>query len=370
MDDLHRQSALEIHRLLYRGEVRPTEVAEHYLCRIVEGGARVGAFAHVDPDAALARAAAVEREVPRAAPLWGMPLADKDLQHRAGMPVRSGSRAFADQVATGSDELVRALDTAGAVSLGKTATPEFGLASYTEGAAMPPARTPWDLTRGAGGSSGGAAAAVSAGLLPFAPGSDGGGSIRIPAASCGLVGVKPSRGRVPSASGAGSLGGIVVGGAIARDVADAAFLLDGMIAPAGYPVPQSFATRPPGTDGPLLGAAVRGEGRFQVGVVTDSPWDEFADVRIAPEAMAALGRATELLDRLGHGVERLAAAPEPDYPGAFEKIWQVGAATVPVPNDRVALLDPLTRWLRERGTRSRHLRSPHPFHGWPNSSAA
>lgn len=122
MDDLHRQSALEIHRLLYRGEVRPTEVAEHYLCRIVEGGARVGAFAHVDPDAALARAAAVEREVPRAAPLWGMPLADKDLQHRAGMPVRSGSRAFADQVATGSDELVRALDTAGAVSLGKTAT--------------------------------------------------------------------------------------------------------------------------------------------------------------------------------------------------------------------------------------------------------
>lgn len=348
--DLHALTARDLHELLHRGEVRPREVAEHYLDRIERLGGEVSAFAHVDAEAALARADVVEREMPRVAPLWGMPLADKDLQQRAGMPTRFGSRMFADHVSDTSDDLVRAVDAAGAVSVGKTATPEFGLASYTEGGGFPPARTPWDLTRGAGGSSGGAAAAVAAGLLPFAPGSDGGGSIRIPAASCGVVGVKPSRGRVPAGSGLGGLAGLGVAGAIARDVADAALLLDGMIAPTGYPTRHAFAVRAPGEDGPYLGAAIRGEGRFQVGVMTDSPWDEFADVRLDDGARAALDRAVALLDRTGHGVEWMDAAPEPGYPAAFETIWQVGAATVPVIAGREELLDPLTLWLRERGS--------------------
>ena len=133
------------------------------------------------------------------------------------------------------------------MSLGKSATPEFGLPSYTEGLAGPPARNPWDLTLGAGGSSGGAAAAVAAGMLPFAPGSDGGGSIRIPAASCGLVGVKPSRGRVPSGSGLTGLAGLGVAGPLARTVADAALLLDGLVAPLGYPAAHRFAVRAPAT---------------------------------------------------------------------------------------------------------------------------
>jgi amidase len=278
-----------------------------------------------------------------------MPLADKDLHPRAGVPTAFGSRVHAGNVPGESDDLVAALDAAGAVSLGKTATPEFGLPSYTEPLAGRPARNPWDLALGAGGSSGGAAAAVAAGLLPFAPGSDGGGSIRIPAASCGLVGVKPSRGRVPSGSGLDGFAGLGVVGPIARTVADAALLLDGMIAPHGYPARHPFALRAPDGDGPYLGAAIRGEGRFQVGVLRDTPWDDFTDVRLDPEARDALEAGIALLDRLGHGVEELAPSPEPGYAEAFRTIWQTGAATIDVPAERHDLLEPLTRWLMGRG---------------------
>jgi amidase len=346
---IHEYTALELHQLLQRGKVSPVEVTTHFLERIDRVGPVVGAFAHVDADRALERARFVEREVPKVAPLWGMPLADKDLNRRAGVPARFGSRAFEGFVPDESDELVQAVDTAGAVSVGKTATPEFGLPSYTEPVGVPPARDPWDLTRGAGGSSGGAAAAVAAGLLPFAPGSDGGGSIRIPAASCGLVGVKPSRGRVPGGSGLSGLAGLGVAGPLARTVADAALLLDGMIAPQGYPPRHPFAVRAPGDDGPYLGAAIRGEGRFQIGVATDTPWDDFTDLALAPEARAALDRGVELLDRLGHGVEAMAPVPEPGYPAAFRTIWQAGAAAIPVDGPGEQLLEPLTRWLAGRG---------------------
>ena len=201
MTELHEYTALELHQLLQRRQVSPIELTRHYLDRIERLDGEIGAFAEVTPDAAIARARHVEEHVPTAAPLWGLPLADKDLHRRAGVPARFGSRAFTDFVPDESDELVLAVDAAGAVSLGKSATPEFGLPSYTEGLAGPPTRNPWDPVLGAGGSSGGAAAAVASGMLPFAPGSDGGGSIRIPAAACGLVGVKPSRGRVPARSG-------------------------------------------------------------------------------------------------------------------------------------------------------------------------
>lgn len=349
VDALHEYTALELHQLLQRGDVSPVEATAHFLERIERLDPVVGAFAHVTPESALERARAVERDVPRAAPLWGMPLADKDLHPRAGVPTAFGSRAHAGNVPEASDDLVDALDAAGAVSLGKTATPEFGLPSYTEPLAGRPARNPWNLELGAGGSSGGAAAAVAAGLLPFAPGNDGGGSIRIPAASCGLVGVKPSRGRVPSGSGLDRLAGLGVVGPLARTVADAALLLDGMIAPHGYPVRHPFAVRAPGEDGPYLGAAIRGEGRFQVGVLRDTPWDGFTDIRLDPAARDALDAGIGLLDRLGHGVEEVAPSPEPDYPAAFRTIWQAGAATIDVPTERHHLLEPLTRWLMGRG---------------------
>ncbi|AWB95034.1 amidase [Agromyces badenianii] len=345
MTALHDHTALELHQLLQRGDVSPVELTEHYLARIERLNPEVGAFATVTPEAAVERARQVTSQLPKAAPLWGLPLADKDLHRRAGVPAGFGSRAFTGFVPDDSDELVRAVDAAGAVSLGKSQTPEFGLPSYTEGAGVPPTRNPWKLSLGAGGSSGGAAAAVASGMLPFAPGSDGGGSIRIPAASCGLVGVKPSRGRVPAGSGLTSLAGLGVAGPIARTVADAALLLDGLIAPTGYPAAHRFSVRAPGDDGPFLGAAIRGEGRFQVGVMTDSPWDDAYEIVIAAEARAALEVGIEALDGLGHGIEAMAPVPEPGYAAAFRTIWQAGAATIPVDGEAEALLEPLTRWL-------------------------
>src|SRR5690606_11582585 len=185
---------------LRRGEWSPSDLVEHYLARIERLDGDPGAFAEVTGSGARERAARMH-EVSRAAAIWGLPFADKDLVQRAGVPTRMGSRAFADYVPESSDELALVLDDAGGISLGKTATCEFGMASTTEPLSGPIARNPWDPQRSAGGSSGGAAVAVAAGLLPFAPGSDGGGSVRIPAAATGLVGLKPSRGRVPAMSG-------------------------------------------------------------------------------------------------------------------------------------------------------------------------
>lgn len=345
MPELHQLTATEQLDRLRRGELTPRDLTEHYLARIARLDGGLGAFAAVTPDGARARAAAIE-ELSPALPIWGMPFADKDLVARAGVPTRYGSRAFADHVPRESDELARWLDAAGGVSLGKTAAPEFGFPSYTEPLAGPIARNPYDTTLGAGGSSGGAAVAVAAGLLPFAPGSDGGGSVRIPAAATGLVGLKPSRGRVPAMPGFAHLAGLVSAGPLARTVADAALLLDAL---AGDGTPQ-WATIPPDAgEGPFLGFAVRGEGRFSIGVSRDSPWATEYDLEIAPEAEAALQVALTELDAVGHGIEELAFEPEPGYAAAFRTVWQAGAASIPVEGAQLDLVEPLTRWLVEVG---------------------
>ncbi|MDP9026042.1 MAG: amidase, partial [Actinomycetota bacterium] len=154
MSELHELTALEQLDRLRRGEFSPRELVDHYLARIERLDGELGAFVEVTAAAARERADAVA-ESARSLALWGLPLADKDLVERAGVPTRFGSRAFADYVPERSDELVEVLDAAGAISLGKTNTPEFGMPSYTEPLAGRPARTPYDLTRGAGGSSGG-----------------------------------------------------------------------------------------------------------------------------------------------------------------------------------------------------------------------
>lgn len=350
MAELHDLTALSQWQALQRNEFSPTDLAEHYLARIEALDGSYGAFATVTPEAALERARVVETSVPRTAALWGLPLGDKDLHARAGVPARYGSRLMADFVPDVSDELVRTLDDAGAVSLGKTSTPEFGLPSHTESLAGPSARNPWNTALGAGGSSGGAAAAVAARLLPFAPGSDGGGSVRIPAAACGLVGLKPSRGRVPAASGIDKLGGLTVAGPLARTVSDAALLLDAMITPHGGHADHHFALRAPGDEAPLLASAIRGEGRFQLGVMTTSAWDNDYDIAIAPEARAALDRAVTELAKIGHGIEEAALAPDATYGPAFRTLWQAGAAGIPAQGDEQEnLLEPLTRWLVRRG---------------------
>jgi amidase len=343
--ELHHLSALEQLDWLRRGEVTPRELAEHYLARIERLNDEVGAFVTVTADAALERADAVAG-TPKSATLWGLPLADKDLVARAGVRTSFGSRLFADNVPEESDELAVALDDAGAVSLGKTNTPEFGMPSYTEPLANAPARNPYELELGAGGSSGGAASAVAAGLLPLAPGSDGGGSIRIPAAATGLVGLKPSRGRIPVGAGFTSLAGLVVPGPLARTVADAGLLLDALVAAAPY----RYATAAPAWDGgAYLNAAVRGEGRFQLGVTTSSPWETAYELELAPQARAALEVAAVELSAIGHGLEEFAFDGEEGYAPAFRTVWQAGAAGIPVEDDDVDQLEPLTRWLVARG---------------------
>src|SRR5690554_18600 len=185
MDELHHLTAQEQWRLLQRGDFTPAELTDHYLDRIDRLDSGLGAFVTVTADAARERAARLAESADRSAPLWGLPFGDKDLWQRAGVPTRYGSRLMADYVPEVTDELPATLDEAGAISLGKTSTPEFGLPSYTESLAGPPARNPWKTDLGAGGSSGGAAVAVAAGLLPFAPGSEIGRAVRIPAAAAG-----------------------------------------------------------------------------------------------------------------------------------------------------------------------------------------
>ena len=324
MTELHDLTALEQWQGLQTGEIGVVDLTEHYLGRIAALNPTLGAFVTVTDDAARVRAAELASQTSRTATLWGLPFGDKDLQQRAGVPARFGSRLMAGFVPTESDDLVQVMDEAGGVSLGKTATPEFGLPSYTETLAAPPARNPCACTTSAP---------------------------RIPAAACGLVGLKPSRGRVPSASGVDKLAGLPVAGPLARTVSDAALLLDAMIAPHGGPPNHLFTLRSPGDDGPpLLAAAVRGEGRFQLGVMTTSAWDDAYSIAIAPEAHAALELATSELAALGHGLEDTALKPDDSYAPAFRTIWQAGAASIPAEGDeQEQLLEPLTRWLMHRG---------------------
>ncbi|SJM57595.1 amidase [Gulosibacter sp. 10] len=360
MSELHELSAVEQRRLLAEGELRSLELVEHYLARIEERNDSLRAFTTVTGEAALERARRLDearQEDPRAArdlrafPLWGLPFGDKDLSDRAGVPTSFGSRSMTGYVPERSSPIVEDMDAAGGVSLGKTNTPEFGFPSYTENRLDGGvARNPWDLERGPGGSSGGAAVAAAARMLPFAPGSDGGGSIRIPAAACGLVGLKPGRGRVPGGSGIDALGGLGVAGPIARTVEDAALLLDGMIAKRGDGSPHDrFALTAPAGEASYLEALERPLERLRIGFNTWSPWASHYDIRLDPAAQAVLERAAAACERLGHRVEPVEPRPFPEYVDAFRAIWQGGASGVPLDDEALAHVQPLTRWLIEVG---------------------
>ncbi|WP_125132505.1 amidase [Microbacterium sp. 10M-3C3] len=341
MAELHDLSLVEQARMLRTGELTPKAAVAHYLSRIEREHA-LAAFAEVTAGAAFARADALGSAAASGA-LHGVPLADKDLVARAGVPTRYGSRARADHVPAVSDPLAAALDAAGAINLGKTATSEFGLTGYTEPRTGRPARDPWNPAHGAGGSSGGAAVAVAAGLLPAAVASDGGGSIRIPAATVGVVGVKPSRGRLPIGSGFDAPDGLAVTGPIATSVADAAFLLDALVGLA----PFRYATRAPG-DGPFLAAAQRPLEGARIGVTTVSPWDDSEDIRLDPAAAEAVRRAAGALAAGGHGVEDAAWRPR-GYAELFRVLWRASAARIPLTEADLDVVEPLTAWLVREG---------------------
>jgi amidase len=351
MTELHDLTALEQAAAIRTGEISPVELADHYLDRIAAHGAALGAFVTVTDEPARRAAKLAEQRVTDAddpaalPPFHGVPIGVKDLNLTAGIRTTFGSRLYEDFVPPVDDNVVTLLRGAGTVMLGKTNTPEFGLPCYTENAVAPPARTPYDTGRSAGGSSGGSAAAVAAGLLPFAQGSDGGGSIRIPASACGLVGIKPSRGRVSNGPLGGDITGLAWNGPLARTVADAAALLDVL----GVPMPGDPHWAPPLPPGEtFLGAAGREPGRLRIG-----RWIEpiIPGAVVAPECREAWEAASALLEHLGHEVADAGPPFGAEAIPMFETVWAVSANGVPVDPDRVGDLLPLTRWLRERGAR-------------------
>src|SRR5215203_2605284 len=203
---------------------------------------------------------------------------------------------------------------------------------------------PWDPTRLAGGSSGGAAVAVAAGMLPFAQGSDGGGSIRIPASINGLVGLKPTRGRISNAPYGSEVTGLGTNGPLARTVRDAAAMLDAMAGPV-VGDPSWAPPLPPGET--FLGWADRPPGRLRVGRTTESA---IADAPLEPEVVAALDDTARLLEELGHEVEDVPAGLlGPEVLPNFERSWVLSGTTLPVNEDQVPQLCALTRELRGRG---------------------
>lgn len=357
MSALHELGALELWRLLHARELGAVELARHFLDRI-DRVDDANAFVHVDAELALERARAADSAADRTGIIHGLPFADKDLTPRAGQPASMGSRVLAGEIAEQTHPVAQVLDDGGGVVLGRTAAPEFGFAGYTRSALHGATTLPGHPSLHAGGSSGGAAAAVAQGLLPFAPGSDGGGSIRIPAATCGLVGLKPTRGRIPAQGGIGQVGALATAGAIARSVVDVALLTDALIGRVNGVTPHQLSLRPPERDdGSLLAAAMRGQGRFRVAVLTGgTPWDSVADIRIAPEASDAVAVTVAALEALGHEVGEVAL---PDaagdlgvpgvagYPGAFTDLWRGGAATIPIPVSEREHLEPLARWIIE-----------------------
>jgi amidase len=333
LDSLAGQAAM-----LAAGEVSSLELVERTLVRAQQLQPLLGAFrtilserAHADATRADERLAAGER-----APLLGVPFAVKDDIDVAGEPTAFGCAGAFPRKAADS-ELVRRLRAAGAVIVGKTNTPEVGMYPFTEGLAFGVTRNPWNLNHTPGGSSGGAAVAVAAGIVAGAVGSDGAGSVRIPAAWTGLVGVKPQRGRISTWPDAEAFNGLTCLGPLTRTAADAALLLDLLSGPHAGDLHT-----PPAPPEPFAQAAERDPGRLRIALSLRAPFSG-APVALDSEIRSAIERLAGVLGDLGHDV--IEADPRYGLMGVTlairgeAAVHEWVASNVP---DR-ALLDPRTR---------------------------
>ncbi len=324
-------TAVDLARLVRKRMVSPVDVVRAHLDRIAALDPVLGAFQVVRAEAALAEARALTlRSDLSRLPLAGVPVAIKDNVAVAGEPTRMGSAATSGEPAGSDDELVARLRAAGCVVIGKTTLPELAIWPFTESAAFGPTRNPWDPARTPGGSTGGGAAAVAAGMAALAIGSDGGGSIRIPAACCGLLGVKPGPGLVPLAGGAAEHWlGLTAFGPIARTVADAALALDVL---AGRPIRRD----PPAQPRPLR--------------IAFSARHPLPGVSASRPVLAALDDLAGVLRNAGHALTEDA----PRYPVTlglrFDARWLAGIARDADGLDAAAL-EPRTRRLARTGRR-------------------
>ncbi|MBW4473235.1 MAG: amidase [Stenomitos rutilans HA7619-LM2] len=337
--DLAFAPALEQAKLVHQREISPLELVELYLHRIEQLNGQLGSYVTVAAEQAIADAKAKTEAIAQSSddlpPFFGVPISIKDLNAVAGLPCAYGVKVLKKRVATEDDGVVTRIKQAGFILLGKTATSEVGTLPYTEPDGFPPACNPWHLDYTPGGSSGGAAAAVAAGLCPIAQGSDGGGSIRGPASCCGLVGIKPSRGRVTHAPYGDRLSGISTSGPIGRTVADAAALLDAM---SGYTTGDPYWL--PDPEDSFLAATQAPPGRLRIAFATTIEPVGTAD---APCQQAVLD-TVQLLQALGHTVEP--GCPEVgDLIEPFTIVWQSVLSEAGIP---FIFLGKMNRWLLNR----------------------
>src|SRR5947209_9535992 len=294
--DVAYAGAAALARMLADGELTAPEVLEIYLERIARLDTQLRCFRVVLADSARYEAAVAQDRLDAGErlPLLGVPIAIKDDVDVAGEVTTYGTGAHRPAV-TSDGEVVRRLRAAGAVILGKTNVPELMMFPYTESLTFGATRNPWNLKRSPGGSSGGSAAAVAAGLAPLALGSDGGGSIRIPAIWCGLFGIKPQRDRVSLEPHDNAWYGLSVNGPLARSVMDAALFLDA-------------TSTVPGPEGEFAAAAARHPGRLRIALSTKAPTP--LPVKIGKRQKAAVDQAGALFRDLGHEV----VEADPEYP--------------------------------------------------------
>jgi len=304
MTELHYLPARQLARMIHARELSANGVMRAFIAQIERVNPKVNAIVTFLPEQALKEAKALDRRKGPKPPLAGLPIAYKDLVATKGIRTTLGSIVYTDNVPKEDALLVERLKAAGAVTLGKTNTPEFGAGSNTFNKVFGATRNPYDLSKTAGGSSGGAAAAVACGMLPFADGSDLAASLRNPGNYCNVVGFRPSPGRVPSWPAANAWDTQPVLGPIARTVADAAFLLSAMAGPdARAPVsisePGSLFARP----------LMRSFKKVRVAWTRD-----FGGLPVEPEVTAVLEPQRKVLEALGCVVEDAG----PDFKGATE----------------------------------------------------
>jgi amidase len=289
--DLMFRPALELADMVRSGEVSARELVEVSLARIEQLNPELNAFVEIDAEGALAAAAEIAPDDPR--PFAGVPIAIKNNRPVSGLRFTYGCSLMSEHRANSDVSVVRRLREAGFVIVGTTTLPEYAIQPTTEARLFGPTRNPWDLERTPGGSSGGAAAAVAAGMIPVAHGTDGGGSLRIPAACCGLVGCKPARGRVSLAPQRGEAL-LDIDGVLTRTVSDTAAILDVL---AGYELGDANWAPPPPE--PFAAAALKPPGRLRIAATTLSP---AADAVVDPLCARAVADAAGLLRSLGHEV--------------------------------------------------------------------
>jgi amidase len=315
MEALPFMTATELAARIRDGSLSARETVEATIRRVESIDSELSSFTELDPERALAAAEAIEPGDER--PFAGVPIAIKSNVAAAGLCMNLGSRFLAGHRPMHNAYLVRRLRDAGFVIVGATKMPEFGILPTTEPRHGGPARNPWDLSRTPGGSSGGSAAAVAAGLVPVAHANDGGGSLRIPAACCGLVGLKPSRGRVSRGPDLGD-SFLVSDGVLSRTVAETALLLDVL---AGYePGDATWAPRPVE---PYALAMRRDPGRLRIAMTLANA----LDVEAEPDVVRALHSVATLLSELGHEiVEDAPSLPPPESLDIFLDVFGPGIA--------------------------------------------